>query len=93
MRNVTERASIPDLIRFIAAVFEKVGISAEDAEKVAALMAEADACGADGHGVFRLPQYVKRIQSGGINVRPDIRVIREQAARHWSMATTRWGIW
>ena len=43
-------------------------------------MAEADARGADGHGVFRLPQYVKRIQSGGINVRPNIHVIREQAA-------------
>lgn len=43
-------------------------------------MAEADARGADGHGVFRLPQYIKRIQSGGINVTPNIRVIREQAA-------------
>ena len=43
-------------------------------------MAEADARGADGHGVFRLPQYVKRIQSGGINVRPNIHLIREQAA-------------
>ena len=43
-------------------------------------MSEADARGADGHGVFRLPQYIKRIQSGGINVTPNIRVIREQAA-------------
>jgi len=43
-------------------------------------MAEADARGADGHGIFRLPQYVKRIQSGGMNVRPNIHVIREQAA-------------
>ena len=43
-------------------------------------MAEADARGADGHGVFRLPQYVKRIQSGGINTRPNIHVIREKAA-------------
>ena len=51
-----------------------------DAEKVAHLMAEADARGADGHGVFRLPQYVKRIQSRGINLHPNIHVIREQAA-------------
>ena len=43
-------------------------------------MAEADARGADGHGVFRLPQYIKRILSGGINVTPNIRVIREQTA-------------
>ncbi len=57
-----------------------MGLPASDAEKVAALMAEADARGADGHGVFRLPQYIKRIQSGGINVTPNIQVIREQAA-------------
>jgi len=61
-------------------VLAAVGLLSSDAEKVAALMAEADARGADGHGVFRLPQYVKRIQSGGINVRPNIHVIREQAA-------------
>ena len=57
-----------------------VGLSATDADVVGKLMAEADARGADGHGVFRLPQYVKRIQSGGINTQPKIRVVREQAA-------------
>jgi L-2-hydroxycarboxylate dehydrogenase (NAD+) len=77
---VTERISISELTRFVAAVLAAGGIPADDAAKVAALMAEADARGADGHGVFRLPQYVKRIQSGGINVRPNIRVIREEAA-------------
>jgi L-2-hydroxycarboxylate dehydrogenase (NAD+) len=78
--NVTERTTVVELRCFIAAVLVSVGLPAEDAGKVAALMAEADARGADGHGVFRLPQYVKRIQSGGINVRPEIRVIREAAA-------------
>ena len=72
--------SISELRRFIASVLAAVGLPADDAETVARLMAEADARGADGHGVFRLPQYVKRIQSGGINVRPNIHVIREQAA-------------
>ena len=57
-----------------------MGLPAQDARQAAALMAEADARGADGHGVFRLAQYVKRIESGGINTRPDIRIIREQAA-------------
>ncbi len=71
---------IADLQDFIVRVLEAVGLSSNDAGRVGKLMAEADARGADGHGVFRLPQYVKRIQSGGINVRPDIRVVREQAA-------------
>jgi L-2-hydroxycarboxylate dehydrogenase (NAD+) len=78
--SVTERTAVAELRRFIAAVLVSAGLPAEDAERVAALMVEADARGADGHGVFRLPQYVKRIQSGGINVRPEIRVIREAAA-------------
>ncbi len=72
--------SIPELRRFIASVLAAVEFPADDAETVARLMAEADARGADGHGVFRLPQYVKRIQSGGINLHPNIHVIREQAA-------------
>jgi LDH2 family malate/lactate/ureidoglycolate dehydrogenase len=71
---------IADLDGFIARVLEAVGLSSTDAGRVGKLMAEADARGADGHGVFRLPQYVKRIQSGGINTRPNIRVVREQAA-------------
>lgn len=78
--SVAERTAIGELRRFIAAVLVSVGLPAADAERVAELMAEADARGADGHGVFRLPQYVKRIQSGGINVTPQIRVIREAAA-------------
>jgi len=72
--------SIGELVAFIARVLEAVGLPARDALRVAELMAEADARGADGHGVFRLPQYVKRIQAGGINTRPDIHVIEEKSA-------------
>jgi L-2-hydroxycarboxylate dehydrogenase (NAD+) len=78
--SLGSRVTIADLREFIARVLYAVGLPESDAHRVAALMAEADARGADGHGVFRLPQYVKRIQSGGINTRPSIRVIREQAA-------------
>jgi LDH2 family malate/lactate/ureidoglycolate dehydrogenase len=77
---VNQTISVLELVRFITDALISVGLSAADARNVAALMAEADARGADGHGVFRLPQYIKRIQSGGINVAPNIRAIREQAA-------------
>ena len=49
----------------------------EDSKHVAALMAEADARGGDAHGVFRLPQYVKQIQSGAVNPRPTIKIVRD----------------
>jgi LDH2 family malate/lactate/ureidoglycolate dehydrogenase len=35
--------------------------------------------GSDGHGVIRLAPYVKRIRAGGVNLHPDIRVVRERA--------------
>lgn len=65
---------------FIATALQRAGLPASDASKVANLMAEADLQGSDGHGVIRLPQYVKRIRTGGINTRPNIRVITERAA-------------
>ncbi|HST94757.1 MAG TPA: Ldh family oxidoreductase, partial [Microvirga sp.] len=65
---------------FIAKALEKVGLPQADAATVADLMTEADLTGADAHGVFRLPQYVQRIQSGGINPLPSIRVERTAPA-------------
>jgi len=57
-----------------------VGLPASDAEQVAQLMILADLRGADGHGIFRLPQYIRRIKAGGMNVRPNIRVAQETEA-------------
>jgi L-2-hydroxycarboxylate dehydrogenase (NAD+) len=68
------------LRRFVADALRRVGLPSEDADIVAGLMAEADLQGSDGHGVIRLPQYVQRIEAGGINTRPDIRVVEERAA-------------
>jgi L-2-hydroxycarboxylate dehydrogenase (NAD+) len=67
------------LIEFISRALAATGIPPEDARQVAALMAEADARGGDAHGVFRLPQYVKQIQNGAVNPRPNIQVVSDQA--------------
>lgn len=87
MSQATPTAEAPGSIRvgttqlqdFIARVLHAVGMSEDDARIVGAIMAEADARGADAHGVFRLPPYVKRIRAGGMNMRPDIRVVQERA--------------
>ena len=55
---------------FIHEALTKLSLPDLDAVTVAALMAEADLRGSDGHGVFRLPQYARRIKAGGVNVRP-----------------------
>ena len=59
---------------FIGRSLQKVGLSATDAARVGALMAEADLIGADAHGVFRLPQYVNRIRAGGISATAEVTV-------------------
>src|SRR3569833_4524079 len=51
-----------------------VGVPASDAAKISELMLEADLSGADAHGVFRLPQYIRRIKAGGVNPRASIKV-------------------
>jgi len=70
---------IAKLVEFIARALRAAGIPAQDAQQVAALMAESDARGGDAHGVFRLPQYVKQIQSGAVNPRPDIQIVSSRA--------------
>lgn len=71
--------SIAQLQDFVARVLTAVGMPEPDARTVGAIIAEADARGADAHGVFRLPAYVKRIRAGGMNMRPDIRIVEERA--------------
>ena len=43
-------------------------------------MTEADLTGADGHGIFRLPQYIRRLKAGGFNPRPQIQVTKTAPA-------------
>jgi LDH2 family malate/lactate/ureidoglycolate dehydrogenase len=56
------------------------GLPRADASVCARLMGEADLTGADAHGVFRLPQYVRRLKAGGFNPRPNITVTRSAPA-------------
>src|SRR6266403_1102826 len=80
VKPTAARVAHADLIRFIAAAYRAAGIPQADAAKAAELMAASDISGADGHGVFRLPQYIRRIKAGGLNVRPEITVIRQAKA-------------
>src|SRR5689334_10946263 len=84
--NAARTAPAPALVpaaairAFIRDALVAVEIPPHDAARVAELMTEADLTGADAHGVFRLPQYVKRVEAGGLNRRPNITVDRTAAA-------------
>src|SRR2546428_1877535 len=73
------RLSAASLRGFVAEALLKVGLPPKDAAICAELMVRADLHGADGHGIFRLPQYVRRIRGGAVNVKPKVRVAREAA--------------
>jgi len=57
----------------------RLGLPESDAATCAARMTESDLRGVDTHGIFRLPHYCQRIRAGGINLRPKVRPVRENA--------------
>jgi L-2-hydroxycarboxylate dehydrogenase (NAD+) len=75
-----KRFPAPTLATFIAAAYSAAGLSATDAAEAARHMVEADLVGADAHGIFRLPQYIERIGTGGINKAARIQVNRTAPA-------------
>src|SRR5262249_56169754 len=77
MEKTTEEARFPAALLgdFVARAFIAAGLPQRDAQAVADLMVEADLRGSDTHGVIRLPLYVRRLRSGGINAKPNIRLI------------------
>jgi L-2-hydroxycarboxylate dehydrogenase (NAD+) len=72
------RVQAGTLAAFITRALQAAGLPANDAEIVANLMVEADLRGSDTHGVIRLPLYLRRLKAGGVNPRPNIRVVREK---------------
>lgn len=77
---MSDLVSHGDLKAFIARCLKACDMPDADAEKVAGLMTEADLIGQDGHGVFRLPMYIKRIRAGGMNMRPQFKRLSERTA-------------
>lgn len=73
------RFSKEQISTFIARAFKEAGMPCGDAYTVADLMSEADLNGSDGHGIFRLPSYIRRIREGGINLSPNIKIEQEKS--------------
>jgi LDH2 family malate/lactate/ureidoglycolate dehydrogenase len=78
--HANDRVSVAQLRDFITACLQKLGLPPEDAATCGHLMAEAEAQGSGGHGAIRLIPYARRIRAGGMNLHPDIRIVKEKAA-------------
>ena len=75
-----QRAKPAAAVDFIARVYTKAGLPAGDARRVAELMIAADLAGNDGHGIMRTGPYLERIEAGGINKAPSIKVSQTGAS-------------
>lgn len=62
---------------YCTSVLEKAGVPSDEAIVVVDNLVEADLRGVGSHGVVRFPIYVKRLEDGGTNAKPNIRVLRE----------------
>jgi L-2-hydroxycarboxylate dehydrogenase (NAD+) len=78
MNENNDTVNADKLTEFTAAALGKMGVPDEDARITAKILVEADLRGIDSHGVAHLaPFYIKRIRDGLINVKPDIKIIRD----------------
>ncbi|MEC7490449.1 MAG: Ldh family oxidoreductase [Pseudomonadota bacterium] len=81
MSNTTPQRFYANVLEcFIASALRRVGLPNRDAVDCGRLMIASDTAGFHTHGIFRLPQYIKRINAGGINVTPDITATNESPA-------------
>lgn len=71
---------VADLTAFAARALARAGLPDDDAARAAELILRSDLAGADGHGIFRLPQYVRRLRAGGMNATPRIGTVSETSA-------------
>lgn len=72
--------AVDTLCDFVSNALGSRGVPQADADKVAALMVEADIYGYGTHGVFRLRQYLARLGGGGCNPAPSVSVAQETVA-------------
>ena len=74
------RVDWKELQAFTTAVFKRAGLPHGDAAIEAEVLVWANLRGVDSHGVQRVAGYVRSVEAGHYNPRPDIRIERETPA-------------
>ena len=74
------RVPTEDMSRLVMALLEKAGMPASDAELLAAKLVLQDTRCVYSHGTKTVPYYLKHFREGGVNPRPQVRVVEEAAS-------------
>jgi LDH2 family malate/lactate/ureidoglycolate dehydrogenase len=75
-----QRVSADSLREFVNAVFERCGMADQDAALVADSLVAADERGVHSHGVLRVPEYMVKLRTGGVDPRGTPTIASERAA-------------
>lgn len=67
-----------ELLNKSISILMKVGLERKEAEIASDILVTADKRGIDTHGLSKLPIYIKRIQSGAIDIKAKPEVIKEK---------------
>ena len=65
------------LFQFTKSILQAAGCSEKDARLASEVLISADLRGVDSHGVARLVGYVRLIDKGRVNTKPETRIIHE----------------
>ena len=78
--TVFTRVSPAVLRDYAYALLRHIDMPTDQAALLARLLVESDLRGVHSHGTWQLARYLHEITSGGINLRPDIRVLTDSPA-------------
>jgi LDH2 family malate/lactate/ureidoglycolate dehydrogenase len=71
------RVPAEELRRLVSEAFGRCGMAEADAALLADTLVTADLGGTHSHGVLRVPEYVKKLTSGGVDPKGKPRVVRQ----------------
>ena len=69
MASENPTIEVEELKRLCSAVFERAGASAQGAAACVQILVEAEMMGISTHGAVRVPDYARRLRSGGIDAK------------------------
>ena len=75
-----QRVPAASLRQIAADIFSACGMSAADAALLADALVDADLRGIHSHGLLRVPDYVAKMTTGGVNPRGVPRIVHERGA-------------
>ena len=70
------RVDAEELLELGTAIFERCGMSNADAALLADSLVDADLCGTHSHGVLRVPEYVEKLTTEGVDPTAKPEVVR-----------------